>query len=864
MQMKAHVVVRESTRQTGTQETLFGQFRHFDWKVKSVVDVDEFCVALERCGFTFTDKEVEAICTKFKIESAFHGHRQSISYMKFLTWTNPPTLKGAEVQQDLFRKAEQTAAGKSLGELLATWQDAFASRADESCPNGHISRQLFRAVALDDLKLPLNAEELRAVMEDYADETKAFVNFSAFLESTDARGGQVRKPSQDSRDGGRRPQSRDGGAAKSAGGENRSLDKVLQDLRDLVQNAYDQGVEYHVSFEHFDGNYSGMIDEHEFQEGMERLGYPLSDVESRELFDKFGAAETGGKIHYRQFLRTVLGDSHHNTRLDSVANKLRTEIVRLAGAGGKGGTFDLAKVFKGFDTDGDGNISLMEFRNGINSLGMSLSDSEVRALMEFFDKTGDGTISYGEFIDFAKILPEKITAGVGGRPSEKQGAHAQKPPLPKRVADGLRRALSSCVLDGIDYRGMFEIEDTENTGFVGPAGVERVFKNLQVHLPEDDIHALFASFGNNGQLDYVEMLNVTNPRTGFVYDKLDPEVWREEEKLRHLVRKRAGQWMSSRSLMKPWSHFDKGGKDRRQKGYISQKELVEGLKKFKMFDNIPERDFFKALDLNGDGRFSFSEFCVFIKDAGHWELAKKTLEMMARADVSWKKTRSVLKDFDHDRSGFIPSRDFPKVLETIGISLSASEVERLINRFDTHGNGKLNCKDIVDFVELAENSDVRRREDDDFRSRDTTRDRMRAFIDQEFKNAREFVSLFERIDTDYSSVISQNDFAGILARNSFPVKDSEVQKVAGNFAVGRRGVNYRGFIQDYVPRLYRNYERDIERDLVREIDRVTRTSRGDFNLKRIFREVDRRDTNSVTIQVLLTVLIFTKRSLLLY
>ena len=46
-------------------------------------------------------------------------------------------------------------------------------------------------------------------------------------------------------------------------------------MKALVQKAHLKGVNYRTSFEHFDTDGSGVITQHEFQSGMEKLGFRI-------------------------------------------------------------------------------------------------------------------------------------------------------------------------------------------------------------------------------------------------------------------------------------------------------------------------------------------------------------------------------------------------------------------------------------------------------------------------------------------------------------------------------------------------------------------------------------------------------------
>merc|ERR1712193_515028 len=64
-------------------------------------------------------------------------------------------------------------------------------------------------------------------------------------------------------------------------------------------------------------------------------------------------------------------------------------------------------VFRRFDTDHNGVITLPEFRQALQKFGFMLPDEEVLILMRHFDKRQDGQVSYNEFCD--ALLDEDCT-----------------------------------------------------------------------------------------------------------------------------------------------------------------------------------------------------------------------------------------------------------------------------------------------------------------------------------------------------------------------------------------------------------------------------------------------------------------------
>jgi Ca2+-binding EF-hand superfamily protein len=74
----------------------------------------------------------------------------------------------------------------------------------------------------------------------------------------------------------------------------------------------------------------------------------------------------------------------------------------------------LKNAFRLIDLDGSGQITLDEFRNGLELLNTSLefplTDEQVESLLLALDKNGDGVLSYEEFIAGFHVVDTKDEA----------------------------------------------------------------------------------------------------------------------------------------------------------------------------------------------------------------------------------------------------------------------------------------------------------------------------------------------------------------------------------------------------------------------------------------------------------------------
>ena len=126
-------------------------------------------------------------------------------------------------------------------------------------------------------------------------------------------------------------------------------------------------------FDLFDINRSGNIDYHEFKIAMRALGF---DMKKEDVI-----------LAIREFDRSGRGKVDYPTFLAIATKKITTrdphgEILK---------TFDL------FDVDKSGRISVENLKKIAQDLGEDLSEEELKAMVEEFDRDLDGELSFSEF-----------------------------------------------------------------------------------------------------------------------------------------------------------------------------------------------------------------------------------------------------------------------------------------------------------------------------------------------------------------------------------------------------------------------------------------------------------------------------------
>merc|ERR1712244_34166 len=150
--------------------------------------------------------------------------------------------------------------------------------------------------------------------------------------------------------------------------------KPLRRLRPSnAHNKQNQNRELKEAFELFDTDSSGTIDMKELRAAMKALGYDAQKEELKKIrfeLDK----DIGDEINFDEFLEIMTG--------------------RICKADTRE---DIDKIFRLFDEDNTGYITLRNLKKICQELGEDINDEELKEMIEEADKDGDGVVSTDDF-----------------------------------------------------------------------------------------------------------------------------------------------------------------------------------------------------------------------------------------------------------------------------------------------------------------------------------------------------------------------------------------------------------------------------------------------------------------------------------
>jgi len=141
----------------------------------------------------------------------------------------------------------------------------------------------------------------------------------------------------------------------------------------------DQKQELRESFQLFDVEKKGSIDLHELKVLMRALGFQVKKQDVVMYVHTIDPSNDTGSVDFTQFM-DIMSDRYGERDPDE----------------------EIHKAFQLFDTDGSGTISFKNMRNIARELGENLSEDELQAMIDEFDRNQDGEISQQEFMYIMK------------------------------------------------------------------------------------------------------------------------------------------------------------------------------------------------------------------------------------------------------------------------------------------------------------------------------------------------------------------------------------------------------------------------------------------------------------------------------
>ena len=141
------------------------------------------------------------------------------------------------------------------------------------------------------------------------------------------------------------------------------------------------------------------INMEEFQAKLDNMGVELPETLISELW----RSSSSGDLDVKKCIQILDADifksrAFEENKLSEEVETIKTKFQDAIKSRGCNSLFELKRVFILIDTDGSKSLSLGEFKKAIRDFNIEATDDEIRLLFNHFDTSGDGTLSYDEFL----------------------------------------------------------------------------------------------------------------------------------------------------------------------------------------------------------------------------------------------------------------------------------------------------------------------------------------------------------------------------------------------------------------------------------------------------------------------------------
>ena len=415
---------------------------------------------------------------------------------------------------------------------------------------------------------------------------------------------------------------------------------------------------------------------------------------------------------------------------------------------GKSGANQIMKQFKVLDRDGSGSVDQDELKTFLGHYNVQLKPDVLRNFMRKYDKDGDGTIDYLEFVKH--VLPEDFPDNSDEKEHEvfalaakdsKKSSRASTPAAPNRLAykkrpmsveqieETLRQKINQRTRGGpFVLRQAFKFFDKDGSGQIDYDELKEVLDRFNIHPDEKEFKELMEKYDQDksGDIDYYEFIGTLMPTDAQVSAAKQKEV---------LKKARETIGVRFNSLRGAFRKMDADGN-----GYLDLDEITKMAKAENLGLNEHEvAALTKQMDADGDGKISYAEFCDGLQEVNtvtlkseyekrkpksimdgfdkshpyingtnkyrtpamklHMEIPQ--IEGMLRDKLQSRLKggpgglRRAFKHFDTDGSGTISHEELHQVLQNFNMNLKDGDFDSLMMKYDEDGTGEIDYYEFI-------------------------------------------------------------------------------------------------------------------------------------------------------------------------
>lgn len=209
-------------------------------------------------------------------------------------------------------------------------------------------------------------------------------------------------------------------------------------------------------------------------------------------------------------------------------------------------------------------------------------------------------------------------------------------------------------------------------------------------------------------------------------------------------------------------HFDTNGD-----GFISKKELEEGLRGLSIFDSIPQWTsqlpaIVAKFDKSGDGQVSLREFFNFlgIKDYAP-NIIQRLTKIFAIATQKGLSFQDIFIELDEDKNGKLDANEIVQGLNKLGTfgEVTLQDAESVVAQFDDNGDKRVSVNEFITFFSTRVKQDIEQRRQKHI---DKVVQRFKDVMNVAQGKGASIADIFSHFDKDRGGSVSTQELATAL------------------------------------------------------------------------------------------------------
>lgn len=464
----------------------------------------------------------------------------------------------------------------------------------------------------------------------------------------------------------------------------------------------------------------------------EFLGYVLSGftLSSERNMEPGSSERMRGGEYYDDFNSVGSHLSSPKRKLDNVIGRMMENILNYM----KNNKLTFLKLYEKIDRNSDNFLSKSELNDFLKKIGLNVSSSETKALLDYFDENKDNKISIKEFVDHVKEFSANRNL------YSLYDDEYNKVPLETLNEKILEFISQYLVANKLSIPDFFNSIDRNNDGIISRDELNLLFiKQLKLTLSRDEESTFFNYLDKNrdNKIQISEFVAIMKPGLERTM-AIGPKSMNSSHMSSRFSRNELGTTPISNEFLanvhnKLIEYCGKNSdrlknnfqiQESENQGFVSQEDFKQVMKeiRFKDDSNLSFKEINAIIqslcEKNANGDINYEKFVVNIKNRPkkltNFSLpnegsSRSLLKSQKLAKEVFGKIAKVVKDnkidlkdafrtFDYDKDGTIDVEELKKAFDQMKLNYTTDDVEEIINYVGE--NGKVNYEKFMEALKL--------------------------------------------------------------------------------------------------------------------------------------------------------------------